>query len=126
MFRPTALLVLLFSLLITHVTFAGSDTNGNQNSDDIKLVLIGIVLDSTEQVRGDVIVQLEDIDTEETQTFTTKEDGQFSFNLKPERTYNVSIIDINGNIIIAKNISTNSKKDPEILHAILNINEITE
>ena len=108
------LLIALVLFLINNALYA--------RSDDVKIVLVGIVLDADAKTSvANVTIELEDLVSQETQTIEPLADGQFSFNLQPDRKYNISTIDAEGNIVGTKVISTINKTDPEVLHTILEI-----
>ena len=88
---------------------------------DLKLVLIGIVLDKiSKEAISNALVQLEDMSTHQVQEFYTKQDGNFYFKLEPERIYKLSKVDAQtGNIEDNKTITTINEDDSKILHAVL-------
>ncbi len=107
------LFVVALSLLLT-ITLSSSYC-----PSDIKIVLIGIVLDTEQAVIDNATVELLDLVTQEKQISQASSDGQFTFNLYPDRTYELTGKDGNGDIVHTKQISTINKYDPEILFAIL-------
>ena len=108
-------------LLIALVLFL-TNIASYARSDDVKIVLVGIVLDADAKTSvANVTIELEDLVSQETQTIEPLADGQFSFNLLPDRKYNISTIDAEGNILGTKEISTINKTDPEVLHTVLEI-----
>lgn len=91
----------------------------NKLRKDIKLVLIGIVLDKeTKNPIPGAAVELTDLITQEIQGFTTEADGNFYFKLQAEKNYSLSKL-YKGQIEDSKVISTINKGETEILHAIL-------
>ncbi|MGB1204061.1 MAG: tetratricopeptide repeat protein [Chitinophagales bacterium] len=88
---------------------------------DLKLVLIGIVLDKiSKEAISNALVQLEDMSTHQVQEFYTKQDGNFYFKLEPERIYKLSKIDGQSGVVEDdKSISTIDEGDSKILHAVL-------
>ena len=95
----------------------GEDTTGD---NDVKLILIGVVMHSTSQTPvGDILVNLEDNIGNTVQEYTTKEDGQFNFKLKSDRQYTLYHLGQDGERFDSKIISTVGKNDPEILYAML-------
>lgn len=88
---------------------------------DLKLVLIGIVLDKiSKEAISNALVQLEDMSTHQVQEFYTKQDGNFYFKLEPERIYKLSKIDgQSGEVEDNKTVSTINEGDSKILHAVL-------
>lgn len=109
-----------FLVMIIPFSFVNSSNDPPIPKEDIKLVLIGIAVDSNDIVLQDVKVELNDIETKEIQVYVTNEDGQFQFNLQAEKNYKVCMIGADGNIVSTKEISTINKTEPEVLHIMLN------
>lgn len=92
----------------------------NHGKKELRLVLIGIVLDKTNrQPIANASVTLIDDVTQQEQEFKTQQDGNFYFKLEPEKNYQLSILDNNGKVADTKAVSTINRKTSEILHAIL-------
>ncbi len=103
----------------------GFNKGTKKGKKDIRLVLIGIVLDKTsKRPIGGAHVELIDLMTQRKQEFTTETDGNFYFKLEPERNYRLLKI-TDGQTEDQKVISTVNKLSTEILHAILEGGEIS-
>lgn len=80
-----------------------------------KLVIIGSVLAEGIEVAG-ATIQLLDLDTGKQESFVTKGDGNFFFNLVTNKKYEVQLIDADGTIVKKEIISTINKSTPDIIH----------
>ncbi|MGB0838631.1 MAG: hypothetical protein ACPGXL_00755, partial [Chitinophagales bacterium] len=96
--------------------------SSRKNAREVKLVLIGIVLDNITKAPMDrTKVTLQNDRTGEITDFETIADGNFFFKLMPNHKYTLMNMDANGNIQDRKAISTVNVEETEILHAILEI-----
>ena len=86
---------------------------------DVKLVLIGLAMNPNEQPLSSVVVQLEEVTTQKSQTFVTNVDGHFYFKLQNDKSYRISLLDAAGQTLDVKLLSTVNKDAPEIIHMIL-------
>ncbi len=95
-------------------------TKGFFLQKDLKLVLVGIVLnnETKEPIEGALVV-LEDLVSSTKQEFITQNDGNFYFKLEAERQYKLSKMNENGVAESFKNLSTINKDETQIIHAIL-------
>lgn len=92
-------------------------------NDGVSLVLIGLVCKKDGMPLENVKVQLLDKVTNQTQSFYSKEDGQFYFQLESDKQYDLFCVNAEGKMDDVKTISTVNKKDPEILRAVLELTE---
>lgn len=113
---------IFLTLLTTMFVTVLCSSNISAQNDEMRLVLIGIVLDEIyNQPVANADVSLKDTGTGIIRSFTTQEDGHFYFKLESDKTYVLSAYDIYGNIEATKMVKTINKNDPEILPAMLMI-----
>lgn len=87
---------------------------------DTKLVLIGIVIQQNTQVPiPNATVVLVEMNTGSRNQVITSANGQFYFKLEVDKSYNLILMNVNGEKEDMKNISTINKSEPEVLHTIL-------
>lgn len=88
-------------------------------SGDTKLVLIGIVMNDTNEAVKNATVELEDVATAKKRQFRTNIDGHFYFKLEADKSYSLQLLDQSGNIVSKQDVSTVNQNNPEIIHAVL-------
>ncbi len=107
----------LIGALLVIFTMTSSIAN---NPSEYNLVLIGVVVDDLNQypVEG-AIVELKDNHTDQTFEFSTFGDGNFYFKLAPERIYNLTVKNENGELIYTKTLSTLDNDAMQIINDTL-------
>ncbi|MFK7906888.1 MAG: tetratricopeptide repeat protein [Chitinophagales bacterium] len=95
-------------------------TEGYMFQKDLKLVLVGIVLneETKEPIEGAQVI-LEDLATADKQEFITQNDGNFYFKLEAERKYKLFKMNVDGFAETPKSVSTINSSETQILHAVL-------
>ncbi|MGB1242684.1 MAG: tetratricopeptide repeat protein [Chitinophagales bacterium] len=95
-------------------------TEGYMLQKDLKLVLVGIVLneETKEPIEGAQVI-LEDLSSADKQEFITQNDGNFYFKLEAERKYKLFKMNTEGFAEDFIDVSTINRGDTQILHAVL-------
>jgi len=119
-----AFYVLLSSCIATNTTNA-TNTNPTEKLEDIRLVLMGLVLaTSNKKPINAATIVLIDLDMRENEVFLTGNDGTFQFRLDAGKNYKVMLRDPLGNDIGTKSVSTVNKSEPEIMHIMFEVNSV--
>ncbi|MGB0838534.1 MAG: carboxypeptidase-like regulatory domain-containing protein [Chitinophagales bacterium] len=118
----TILLCLFFSLNTIYASnnpLQSNSSTSNNETENAKLTLIGIVLDAYNIPLKDATIQLIEVNSSEEAEYITPEDGQFYFNLLPDKKYKISLLSKDKGVLTWKEISTINKLTPEVLHIVL-------
>jgi len=116
------LLVACLGFAATTTTANNPNNNNNNNNTDVKLVLMGsVLLTPAKAPMANINVELLDPDTQTGQSYTTMDDGMFSFSLQSDKLYHLYIKNADGEFVAFKTIDTIGKIGPQILHTVLEI-----
>ena len=120
-------IVFAFGLFLINPT-----SNVVEASNDIELVLIGLVVKETDKKTDKeikqvpvnfAIVELVDNIYNVKEIAQTKDDGTFHFQLKKGKQYTITLIDAQGQAISKKEISTVNRENPEVMKIVLEANK---
>lgn len=104
-------------LLLLLVNFNFAQGYSNETPKEFKIVVVGVALDvNTQQPEEGATIELQDLITKETSSYTTKQDGNFYFKLEADKKYLISKLNTIGDIVEQKDIMTIGIKDTEIFH----------
>lgn len=112
--------IIIISGLLLFLSTTFSYAQKNKIKSKAQSVLFGVVLDKqTNKPITNALVQLKDLETENIEIFTTKQNGNFYFQLANQKQYQVAVLDEAYNLADAQLISTVHKSADKIMHTIL-------
>ncbi len=116
---------LLACLLLTFsITFMSLQTAVANGGNDVRLVLIGVVLNEDSQRPLDQVeVVIKDNLTQEERSFTTRRDGTFYFKLDEDRVYDLFYTNDLGTRAGSRTLHT-INNEHGIMHAVLSVEDV--